>query len=102
MREHGGRAAGGDVKRHADRPVVIAVVSDTHNGSTVALCPERIALDDGGAYEASRAQRWLWASWLDFWGKAQALRTAHDAALYTVFNGDLTEGNHHGSTQILS
>ncbi|HEX5437140.1 MAG TPA: hypothetical protein VFW98_08270 [Gemmatimonadaceae bacterium] len=89
-------------RTRVSRPVVVAVTSDQHCGSTVALCPERIALDDGGEYVASTAQCWLWANWLDFWGKADALRTAHDAALYTVFNGDLTEGSHHHSTQVLS
>ena len=89
-------------RQKQDRRVVMAVVSDPHAGSTVAVCPERIRLDDGGEYVSSTSQRWLWASWLDFWGKAQALREANDAELYTVFNGDLTDGHHHGTTQVLS
>lgn len=84
------------------RAVVLAITSDQHCGSTVALCPPRIALDDGGAYEASKAQQWLWQSWEAFWKRAAALRAAHDADLYTVFNGDMVDGNHHGTTQILS
>jgi hypothetical protein len=32
----------------SQRPVVVACVSDMHAGSMVALCPERVALDDGG------------------------------------------------------
>lgn len=84
------------------RAVVLAVTSDQHTGSTVALCPPRIALDDGGAYEASKAQRWLWQSWQAFWARADAVRQEHDADLFTVFNGDAVDGNHHGTTQILS
>lgn len=84
------------------RPVVIAVTSDQHCGSTVALCPPRIALDDGGEYHASPAQQWLYASWLDFWRRVAVHRQLLGAELYTVFNGDLTEGDHHGTTQILS
>ena len=84
------------------RPVVIAVVSDIHAGSTVALAPERIALDDGGVYEASKAQRWLWQCWGQFWERAARAAKDAKADLYAVFNGDVTEGDHHGTTQILS
>jgi hypothetical protein len=82
--------------------VVIAVTSDQHCGSTVALCPPRIELDDGGAYEASKAQRWLWQNWLAFWKQVEKVRAREKAKLYQVFNGDMTDGNHHGTTQILS
>lgn len=84
------------------RPVCIAVVSDVHAGSTVALCPPKISLDDGGEYVASKAQRWLWACWRDYWRTVERTRDALGAELYAVFNGDLTEGDHHHTTQILS
>jgi hypothetical protein len=79
---------------------VIAVVNDLHCGSTVALCPPRVELDDGGAYEASRAQQWLWQSWCDFWRIVKNVRA--DSTLYTIFNGDLVDGDHHNTPQILS
>lgn len=83
--------------------VVLACVSDIHAGSTVALCPDEIALDDGGSYRASLAQRWLWQCWRDYWERVEAVRAAHPgASLYQVFNGDAVDGNHHGTTQILS
>lgn len=84
------------------RPVVIAITSDHHAGSTVALCPPRIGLDDGGAYEASTAQRWLWDGWTTFWTRVAEVRRETKGQLYQVFNGDLVDGNHHGTTQILS
>lgn len=59
-------------------------------------------MDDGGFYGASKAQRWLWQCWGDFWQQVQAERHALGADLYTVFGGDVTEGDHHGSTQIAS
>lgn len=82
--------------------IVLAAVSDIHAGSTVALCPTRVALDDGGAYEASKAQRWLWQCWLDYWDRVRSVQHQHKAKLYAVFNGDLVEGQHHHTTQILS
>src|SRR3954466_7091952 len=81
---------------------LIVVTSDQHCGSSVALCPPKIELDDGGEYVASRAQQWLWQNWLDFWQRVERVRDREKAKLYQVWNGDLTEGSHHGSTQILS
>ena len=85
------------------RPVVIAVVSDLHCGSTTALCPPRIAQDDGGEYLASKPQRWLWQNWLLYWRRVGAVRKEEKARLLVVINGDLTDGGmHHGNTQLVS
>lgn len=84
------------------KPVVLAFTTDQHCGSTVALCPEKIALDDGGEYVASKAQQWLWQCWGDFWKRVDTVRRETKAELYTVFGGDLVEGSHHHTTQILS
>lgn len=86
----------------ASKPVVLAVTSDLHCGSTVALCPPEVPLDDGGAYKASKAQRWMWQCWLDFWSQVDAARKDAGGDLYTLFNGDLVDGNHHGTTQIVT
>jgi hypothetical protein len=85
-----------------DRPVVLAITSDQHCGSTVALCPPKVQLDDGGKYEASNAQLWLWEKWQAYWREVEQVRRRLDAHLIQVFNGDLTEGDHHKTTQILS
>lgn len=84
------------------RPVVIAAVSDLHCGSSQALCPDRVRLDDGGDYGASRAQKWLWQNWGDYWQQVSAARDAIGAELYVIFNGDLVDGQVKHSTQILS
>lgn len=82
--------------------VVFAIVSDMHAGSTVAPCPPSVELDDGGQYVASKAQNWLWRGWLEYWDTVAQLRDELKASLYAGFNGDITEGDHHGTTQILS
>ena len=47
---------------------VIAIASDLHCGSTIGLCPDTgIELDDGGWYEPSNAQKWLWEEWQNHW-----------------------------------
>jgi hypothetical protein len=83
--------------------VIIAVANDLHAGSTVALCPPHIDLDDGGGYEASKVQRWLWQCWGDFWREVERERqAAGDHLHYQIFNGDLADGDHHDTPQILS
>lgn len=82
--------------------VVVAAVSDLHCGSTVGLCPDAVRLDDGQSYGASDAQRWLWGLWEDYWRRVAERRKRERAGLYVVLNGDLVDGDHHGTTQILS
>ncbi len=85
------------------RTVVLGVCSDLHCGSTIGLCPETgIELDDGGSYEASPGQRWLWSEWRRGWEHVQRIAEREDADLGVIVNGDATDGNHHGTTQILS
>jgi hypothetical protein len=84
------------------KPVLLACVSDVHAGGTTALCPERIVLDDGGEYHASKAQRWLMHCWEAFWERCAIKRDALNADLCVVFNGDAVEGDHHKTTQIMS
>jgi hypothetical protein len=84
------------------QPILLAIVSDIHAGSTLAVCPPQIILDDGGVYAASKAQQWLWECWNDFWKRADTQRRELGAKLIVVFNGDAVEGDHHRSTQIMS
>lgn len=85
------------------RPVVLAVTSDLHMGSTVGLCPpEGVRLDDDGAYIPSKAQKWTWHCWEEFWGDVAVRRQEVKGDLWAEFNGDLSEGDHHGTSQIIS
>lgn len=84
------------------KALILAVTSDQHCGSTVALCPPKVTLDDGGEYHASKPQQWLWDRWNAFWALAEQRRREHNATMVQVYNGDLTEGDHHKTTQILS
>lgn len=92
-----------------DRTVVIGAFGDTHCGSTIGLCPPTgVELDDGGTYLPSLAQRWIWDCWVAGWQHVANIvererRIANDDVdLGIVCNGDATDGNHHGTTQILS
>lgn len=82
--------------------VVLAVINDVHAGSTVAVCPPRVELDDGGAYEASKVQLWLWQCWHDYWHQVESICEGTGFPLYIVSNGDLFDGDHHNTSQIIS
>ena len=80
---------------------VLAVVSDVHAGSTTAVCcAEPVELDDGGQYLPSAAQGWLHDNWLAFWARVAAVRGSDP--LTVLCNGDLVDGDHHGTFQIVS
>lgn len=89
-------------RRRKQRTVLIAVVNDLHAGGTTALCQDVVRFDDGGTYHASKPQRWLFGNYRDYWGQIAARRDALDAELYVVINGDLVDGDHHKTTQIIS
>lgn len=89
-------------KPRGRRPILLACVSDVHAGGTTALCPDVVPLDDGGAYHASKPQRWLMQNWRDYWAQVDDKRTELGAELYVVSNGDLVEGDHHNTSKIIS
>lgn len=86
------------------RPVVFAIVSDVHCGSTLAPAPpEGVRLDDGGRYSPSKVQLWLWDRWESYWGEVGEIQTRLKADLQVGLNGDLFDGpTHHRTTQVIS
>jgi len=66
----------------------VIAVGDLHVNSTAALSPPIVNLDDGGTFRASRPQRAMWESWLDFWTEAGRLQADHKVG---ILNGDLGE-----------
>lgn len=81
---------------------LVAIVSDLHCNSTVALCPPRFQLDDGGEYVASQPQRWIWRQWLAFWQEIGERRAALACPLHIVANGELADNNYHPTTQLVT
>lgn len=80
----------------------LVVVSDTHCGCRLGLCPPGGAkMDDGGFYKPSRLQLVMWGWWQEFWGKFVP-RATKGEPYAIVHNGDLTEGVHHRATSQIS
>lgn len=85
------------------RPVTMLLVSDTHCGSTLGLCPPQgVRTDDGQEILPSKVQEWLWECWVDLHRRAGAIAKRHKSDLVVVLNGDLVDGDHHGTAQIMS
>jgi hypothetical protein len=77
----------------------VAIVADSHINSSVALRAPIVYEDDSDEKRASKAQHWLWNSWVDFWDKVGKMPGRKMA----VFNGDLGElDTKRRSTQIVS
>jgi hypothetical protein len=78
---------------------LLAVVSDLHVNSRIALChPEGVIHDNGQRELPSKAQVWLWERWLEFWDAVRAEAEGRD--LIVAVNGDAVDGFHHQTHEI--
>jgi hypothetical protein len=79
---------------------VLVVSADKHSGSTMGLIPdEPLQLHDGGNYNPSPLQKILWKQYnecLDF-----IRQERKRSRLIYIENGDICEGIHHQTTQIV-
>lgn len=81
---------------------LIACVSDLHVNSTVALCKPRVPLDDGGEYVSSKAQRWIWTMWLNYWAWVKKQQKRAKCPLIVWIGGECADDLNHKSTQLIS
>lgn len=78
----------------------IAILSDPHCGSTIGLHPDiSTQLSDGGFYLPSEAQQWLWQC---YEGTIEFFKTYREGDFTILLNGDLFDGDHHNTDQIVS
>jgi len=79
----------------------IVVVSDLHCGSTVGLLPPKFMTLEGNEVGQNKIQKRLWDAWYDLWNDWVPWAVdGHEFAV--VINGDLVEGLHHKTTEIVS
>lgn len=80
----------------------LIVVSDTHSGCRLALCPpDPQPLDGGGFYIPSDFQKKMWNLWRKFWDE-WVPEVSRNEPYDIVHNGDCIDGVHHGSTTQIS
>lgn len=76
----------------------IIVISDTHIGCGLALChPKGARRDEGGRYQPSGAQKFIWSVWQSFWDE-WVPKATNGEPYVVVHNGDVIEGVHHQAT----
>jgi hypothetical protein len=87
-----------------NKDTVIAVISDMQVGSTVALCPPKWNLLDGGTHIASPAQMIIYRQWIHSAKKVNEL--LHEGRgrkrLVLILNGEPIDNYHHGTPQIIT
>jgi len=89
-------------KKNKEPPVKnLVVISDTHCGCQLALCPSKIRLDNGGTYHASRFQTEILTCWNYFWTQ-WVPQVTRGEPFAVVLNGDAMDGRHHGATTPIS
>lgn len=82
---------------------IIVACGDQHCGSTVGLMhPNGVYHDDGLHISPSKYQRWLWEKHEEFLDKVEQIRASEpDSVLHYWNTGDLVDGDHHNTTQIV-
>lgn len=84
---------------------VLAIISDTHVGSSTALAPLEFVVHNRSDFEAqvtqaNKLQRWLYECWMDYWN--HVFKLAKKKRLIVVHVGDLVDGVHHNSLQVMN
>lgn len=80
----------------------LIVISDSHCGCRLGLCPPApMPLDGGGTYHASTFQQQMWTLWRAFWDE-WVPEVTRGEPYDIVHNGDVIDGVHHNSTTQIS
>ena len=79
---------------------VVMVLSDLHVGSTVGLWPKDFTSNEGNLIGQNKFQEWLWECWEDMLVWAQ--KTIGKEPFDLVLNGDLVDGIHHRTLQVMT
>lgn len=84
---------------------VLAIITDTHVGSSTALAPLEFNVHSRSENEAQKTsanklQRWLYDCWMDYW--EYVFKHAMKRRLIVVHCGDVIDGVHHNSLQVMN
>src|SRR3972149_8413370 len=87
---------------------ITAIIGDLHIGGNTAIAPPEFEIyhqdeEKKQVLRHSIMQRWLWDNWLDYWRYVWQLvgGSPRKHRLVVVCMGDVIEGIHHGSTQLM-
>lgn len=83
----------------SDSPTCALIVSDLHLGSDCAIMRPGFVTEEGNEIGVNLVQEWFWMQMQDL--LAQAIKRAAGRKYVLILNGDLIEGNHHRTKEIL-
>lgn len=78
----------------------LVLFSDPHAGASNGLMPPSFETFEGQTISQSPYQRWTWKRWNDFWKSVSEL--VGDEPFDICANGDLIDGNHHNTRELIS
>lgn len=83
-------------------PLLNLFISDPHCGSDVGLMPPEVILENGSgrSHSNNKKLQWIWKSFLE--STKQALEVIDGDAFILTLNGDLIEGIHHRSDEVVA
>ena len=79
---------------------MLVALSDIHAGGTTSLLPPGFVLTEGNPIRQNAIQEWLWQCWED--SQRWLAQVAGDSPYGLILNGDIVEGVHHGTKQIIA
>jgi len=84
---------------------ITAIIGDLHIGGNTALAPDKFTIHQRDTREeqlvhANKLQAWLYEGWVDYWNYVRSL-VGRKNRLIVVLMGDLIDGNHHNSPQLV-
>lgn len=83
-----------------DKTKVLVLISDPHVGAAAGLLPPDFVSFEGNPIGQNNYQKWLWECWLDCWQWAGNVIGKDEWA--ACINGDLIDGFHHNTREIVS
>jgi len=88
--------------RMKNPPLLNLVISDPHCGSDVGLMPPSVILENGTerGHGNNKKLKWIWQSFLA--ATANALEVINGDPFILTFNGDIIEGIHHRSDEVVA
>ena len=87
---------------------IVSIIGDLHIGGNTAIAPPQFTINtrdnaEEQVIQSNRLQSWLWECWRDYWDYVRVIaggkRRKH--RLVIVCMGDVIDGNHHDTPQII-
>ena len=82
---------------------IVAPFGDTHPNSCVGLLnPKGVYTEGGNLVLPSKAQKWLWEKWEDYWAEVAREKKSRDAKVVGISMGDGADDNLHSKAGLIS